>query len=214
MHDSKRVLVVGNRGSIGRRYEAILSYLNIEHEGYDTSIFSRAPEGSYTHIIIATPTHLHYEHILKYSKEYPEADILCEKPISKNPAEIQDLIDKGLNVRMVCNYLFCEGMRRAGGNTIYYNHYNTGRDGKAWDLIQLIYLAKNMPALHTTNPVFSMAANAVILSLNDVASSYIIMIEEWLDCPDSLWNLNDALKATKKVIEYEKLDSNSGSLNK
>ncbi len=202
-----RILVIGSKGNMGRRYIAILKYLGVEaiefevnDRIWDCPSFDRA--------IIATPTDQHGAMCLAMAIE--KRPFLCEKPISKDPDEIvriMDLCEKnGVDGRMVCNWAFAHRMQsylEPNSCDIQYNNYNTGKDGLAWDCIQLIYLAKGMPDLKTDAPNLDCTVDGYFIDEAMIAESYIKMIVRWLEDPTKLWSLEDAKKATEKVIAYE-----------
>jgi len=72
---------------MGRRYGAILKYLGHEVVGID--IGNKIPK-NLDLAIVATPTDTHFEICKALSKKH--YTYLCEKPISKNPKEIETLI--------------------------------------------------------------------------------------------------------------------------
>src|SRR5687767_13647152 len=88
------VLVIGASGSMGKRYQAILSSLQIDyvpmdkmHLPYAIDHQAAKSEG----IIIATPTETHVDFI-KHLSQF-KVPILCEKPIVKNLEALTDLMD-------------------------------------------------------------------------------------------------------------------------
>lgn len=200
-----KILVIGNRGSIGRRYMAILKYLGHEAIGYDIADESQFPM-DFDRAIIATPTYTHYgwckELITKYKKPF-----LVEKPLSKNPEEIREIIylseEYQIKTNMVCNWAFVDKYYQLSPNThtISYSNFNTGNDGLNWDCIQLHYLERNYPII-TNTPFFHANIDGVDISYFDIEYSYITMLDIWLS-ENTLWNLEDALKATLKIKELE-----------
>lgn len=204
------VLVIGASGNMGRRYCSILQYLRQTPIKVDIGDNCFGCQ-EYTHAIIATPTDTHFE----ICKKLAELDktYLCEKPLSKNPDEIKELIaiegrtkSKGY---MVNNWSFATGFVGAffgiNKDMVYYNNWNTGKDGVLWDCIQLIYLAKDFNIqICTGSPVFRAFCGDNNVSLTDIDKSYISMIDNFLSSKKYLWGLQDALAATEKVIAYEK----------
>lgn len=199
-----RVLVCGNRGNMGRRYTAILNYLGVENIGVDNGDLTPHPD-TYDRAIIATPSDIHMyvcEMMANLHKPF-----LCEKPIDKDPAKIQKLIDlckkKRVDGRMVCNWAFTGRLKfYPGENQVQYSNYNTGKDGLAWDCIQLIYLAKGFPELSTGSPYLQAHIDGDRVHEGHIARSYKTMIDVWLQGGDDLWSLEDAKKATEKTIKY------------
>ena len=203
-----KALVIGNLGSIGSRYCAILKYLGVDWVGVD--IQGTVEYDDITHAIIATPTETHYEKILQIASLGID-NILCEKPL------VQDLklfpyfngIRSALDIRMVCNWKYA---LPPGALDIHYANYNTGKDGTGWDCIQLIYLARNL-TIDTEQPFFSCKTVDPTcnckkdISLTDIEQSYITMIKHWLELDgfkNDLWDLSDSLKATEKTLKWIK----------
>ena len=202
-----KVLVVGSLGSMGKRYCAILKYLDIDYVGID---LEEDTKEAFTHAIICTPTDTHIKWVWHCVEVYQIKNILCEKPISKNPEEIKKLAklkDCGANIRMVCNWKYC----LPKDVDIAYSNYNTGKDGTDWDCIQLIYLAKIL-TIDNTLPYFECRYKKDglwnnILSLSDIEQSYLTMIQNWLELDgkkNDLWGMQNALEATESVIKWEK----------
>lgn len=213
-----KVLVLGSKGSMGRRYCAILEYLGIhyfgidkEDEKYDYNIENGIyDKHKFTHAIIATPTEYHGQTLRDFCLNIPH--VLCEKPVSKQSSMIEWMRDYHPHVNMVCNWKYAIGNPKPGTHDIRYSNYNTGKDGLGWDCIQLIYLARNIK-ISTETPFFEcMTVDPEcncekLITLSNIENSYIQMIEHWLGLngkENDLWDLNDALKATEKVLEWNK----------
>lgn len=197
---------------MGRRYYAILKHLGVEYVNREDPLFRGANKSTqFSQVIVATPTESHFDLLWDLIENFNIRAILCEKPICKEPNKIQSLIDHaayyGVDVRMVCNWSFVKPNSRLKPecNFVDYDCYNTGKDGLAWDCIQLIYLANGMPTLKTKSPTFKTFINRKGISLDDIANSYVRMIEAWLKDPALLWSLEDAKKATEKTLEYIRL---------
>jgi hypothetical protein len=111
---------------------------------------------------------------------------------------------------MVCNWRYSNpNIGPPGTNTVYYNYHNTGKDGLYWDTIQLIYLADlGQCTILNNSQKFSAAINAFTITQNDIEKSYELMLKDWLS-GGQLWDLEDALKATRKVVDYA--DRNTSS---
>ena len=202
-----RVLLIGSRGSIGRRYMSILNYLGIEVEGYDTldhghviRDFHNEHDDSFDKAIIASPTLTHYfycKKLLEMNKPF-----LVEKPLSRFPGECADLIalDKNKLGRIVCNYLYALD----GHKPAFYDYYNTGGDGVLWDLSQLIYMNPKIE-ISTRSPIWKlMRDDGVRVTYDELESSYIFMVKDFLDVDnlghaDRLWTLEDGLRMTEAV---------------
>ena len=201
------ILLVGSRGNIGGRYAAILRYLKIDFVGVDVG--DKWPDPStYDKAIVATPTSTHYKICLRLAKL--KKTFLCEKPLSKNPEEIQHLIDIGADGYMVNNWCHVtEKIIKPNSAKVYYDCWNTGKDGLLWDCIQLVYIARgNNFKINNQHPIFwatiDLRAGSNRIGLEKIAHSYCYMIDCFIEeKTDKLWSLKDALAATKKVLKYE-----------
>ena len=189
-----RILIIGS-GNMGKRYKRILNYNNIETVDYDlTEKFGGVELHNidFDKAIIATPTNDHFEYCKKLVSL--DKDFLCEKPVSKNPEEIKTLIELAeCDVRMVCNWIFTAPSMvpfMKDNCHIYYDYYNTGRDGLEWDIIQLIHLASDFKSLEvvTESPVFNAAINNIPITQTDIEKSYLSMLEMWIEEPS--WRNN------------------------
>lgn len=194
---------------MGKRYTAILNYLGVEHIGIDEGDDFYPPRQTYDKAIICTPTESHYRNC--YDMAILDKDFLCEKPVSKDLDEVSGLVKyckhKKVTGSMVCNWQWALGFDKLNpnSNTIFYDNYNTGKDGIGWDCIQLIYLDKKFPAIKNQSPYFSASINSISSNLKMIEHSYIFMIDKWLKGSKDIWTMEDAYKATEKVIEYNKM---------
>jgi len=201
-----KVLVIGSKGSMGKRYCAILKYLNVEFEPIDIleQPWDYSDIRDCDRAIVCTPTETHFDICRALSIDY-----LCEKPVSKKPEMIKRLIqlagDKNIDARMVCNWYYIGYMYTNLNNEIEYSNYNTGKDGINWDCIQLHYLSNTKAIVSNDTPFFKCKVNGNNnpVYLGDIEHSYITMIKAWLRDPKDLWSLEDALKATEKVIKID-----------
>lgn len=188
--------IVGCNGNMGRRYTAILEYLNEDFCGRDIN----EPPPLVQKYIIATPTRTHVD-IIKYLKTLsPDASILCEKPITKNIEDFNQIPKKHWEtVFMVNNYQYISYPQYSGETQ--YNFYNSGGDGIAWDCIQLIHLAKENIQLKNASPFWTCIINGFQVGKGAIDQSYVLMLEDFLSVqPRKLWNLHEAYEAHKKVL--------------
>jgi len=205
------VLVVGNRGNMGARYAHICRWLGHKVIGVDIKDAIPSPT-EVDCAIIATPTDMHVEPVVWcISKGIP---FLCEKPVSKEPSVVERLAGlvraAGGHGYMVCNWMFAiaeHTILRPKSNTIFYDNWNTGKDGLWYDCIQLAYLAKNRESLtlKTDNPVFDVTINDHIVTLDDIAHSYVRMLRDYLSNPREcgLWTMDDAAEASAIVERWK-----------
>jgi hypothetical protein len=201
-----KVLVIGSLGTQGRRYCAILKYLDIAHIGYDiVDSPNSVPCDKVTHAIIATPIDTHYHWCLWCIEN--KIPFLCEKPISKYLPEIETIKreceNEKVDGRMVCNWKYVVfGLLLDENNTfIELDYFNTGKDGN-WDLIQPLYLSSHLSILHKS-PIYNCTINGLPVNQRNFDYSYVEMIRHWISGRDSIWNMNDAIKAHKKLLAWK-----------
>lgn len=221
-----KVCIVGIKGNMGRRYEAICKWLKVDVCGFDNgSSFKNVNFlGNPTHYIIASPTSSHADclnDLCEFLKGKPVADILCEKPvikthdIHKDFGPIHKLRESGQRLFMVNNYNFYPAVTTGRGITRY-NFYNSGGDGIAWDCIQLIHMAKGELELSNSSPYWDTFINGTNLIQDYICAGYVEMIKAFLDNDPygDLWSYDEITLATKKVIAYEKRNARNSSKNK
>ena len=185
----KKVYIVGYGGNMGRRYRAVLDYLGISHCGEDIDVSYGKPEDC-DGILIATPTNNHLYDIDKFSKY--NRPILCEKPIWPQGTVLPDI-----NLQMVNQYAFTGPWP---GGVTYYNNWNTGRDGLAWDCVNIIGLAEGEVIVENSSPIWKCTINGKDLTLNDIDNAYVKMIAAW--CKKPRPNIEYILRANEKVRLY------------
>lgn len=210
-----KVLIVGNKGNMGRRYSAVLSYLNIDYVGIDIidnvifrdeNIFN---DKKITHVLICTPTKYHIPKTLFYSEIYPMASILVEKPIALTACEAAKVKQiKHNKLYIVNNWAHVkEDMLRIGQNSVFYDYYQTGPHGLYIDCCQLLYLSKHIEhcSLKNVSPVFNVNINDKNITKENIDYSYIRMVYYWLKNDSSkLWDMTDALSMMEVVELYAK----------
>jgi len=204
---NETILVVGFDGNMGRRYTAILKYLDVDTIGIDLRDKWPVPS-QYTRAIVATPIDTHYK-ICKRLIQLKK-DFLCEKPVSKSNNEIRDLIRlckfNGVDGRMVCNWAMVLPRMTHGinENKIFIDYYNSGNDG-FWDYIQPVYLSKlDDLIIRKISPVFKCKINYQSAKSECFDLSYVKIIRFWFTDRNQLWTLSDALAANIKLLQWAK----------
>lgn len=199
------ILIIGNKGSMGQRYQAILKYLGKRFEGADTdtqpgtlnSQISRA--SSY---IIATPTHTHVEFIRRLLPQ--GKPILCEKPVCKDVVELEKLLQEikasKTPFRMMFQYALLSEANRMGKSL--YNYFRHGNDGLVWDCLQIIALSRGTLELGENSPIWTCVLNGRRLNVQDMDAAYIGYVQKWLADPHQ--NLDKILAMHRKASELEK----------
>lgn len=189
----KPTLLIGGEGNIGRRYQAIYKSLGIPFSVWDLpNLGSELPRHFDNYVICSpTETHLGYvRYLINLGKRF-----ICEKPLATNPIT-EDLGYK--NGFMVCNYLFMT--RGLNAPRIFYDYYNTGRDGMFWDACQLLYLNPKA-IIRNKSPIWKLKINRRLIPYAELERSYLRMIRAFEGNRDRfLWTLEDGIKMTDTVI--------------
>lgn len=199
------ITIFGSEGSMGKRYKAILKYLGRKFECVDPSIdkvncahltsdLVKYSDG----IIVATPTDTHARvltNLVGYGCQVP---VLCEKPVSKDPYELVEIINLGLNITTMMQYKFLDSPS-SNGET-YYNYFRHGNDGLAWDCFQIIALARGKITIKEDSPIWKCELNGKHLSLADMDGAYLSFVENWLKNPGQ--NIEEIINHHKKVREW------------
>ena len=196
------VLLVGHRGNMGRRYAAILDCLGVNWIGTENlaedypnsiSVHDRFLDTIFSHIIVATPTDTHTS-ILRYLHTFP-GPVLCEKPITKDVNYEMVLPYYPNNLFMVNNYNFIEfhNDQQNDYNITWYDFYNSGKDGLAWDCLQLIVLDNGgMLQFKNESPVWSAGIDGLKIVRDSIDRSYVKMIDAFISNRDhQLWDARD-----------------------
>ena len=196
-----KVLVCGSKGKMGVRYSRIIKELG--HEVVEWEIDSKGTPPKCDRAILATPTDTHFKLCLELVAS-GNSVIMCEKPLSKSPQEIKELQKLDAKINVVNNWMLTPGLKfKPSENAIYYNNCYTGKDGLYWDCCQLIYMGTGNIEIETDAPSLVAIVNMRKISLKDIEDSYKAMISAWLNEENEvLWDLDDALKMTEKVINH------------
>lgn len=197
-----KVLLIGGLGSIGKRYAAILRNLKVNFDTYDITVRFEPKFENYDSFIVATPTDTHLDY-LKKLKSFGRP-ILCEKPISKNV----DDIPTDLDAYVVCNYLYVVRMLNLPSPfKIFYDYYNTGKDGMHWDCCQLIYLDPQAK-LRTNSHRWNLNVNDNWIKYRNLEEAYYRMISDFVfDKRGQLWTMTDAKRMSQAVVDRIRRDS-------
>ncbi len=174
-------LIIGNKGSMGIRYQAILNHLRKPFVGIDKG--GPIPAEDFDSFIIATPTETHAS-IIQMLSPYKKP-ILCEKPVSKNIGEVTEILhqvsaDK-TPFKMMLQYEVLSANTTTGLSL--YNYFRHGRDGLAWDCIQIIGLARGEVSLSEESPIWQCWINGKELSLSHMDYAYVKYVDDWFKQP-------------------------------
>ncbi len=178
----KKPLIVGGLGNMGRRYTAVLRSLGVNPLICDFGDEGNYIEYDFDSIIIATPTENHTKNCLDYLRL--GRPVLCEKPLSKDIHEVAMLCEMAeqheLRFEMVNQYKYCKIYESIGEDLTYYNYFQTGKDGLAWDCISIIAMAEFFPVIKNDSPVWSCSINGRELRREYMDQAYVDMVEAWL----------------------------------
>jgi hypothetical protein len=206
-----KVYIFGNRGNMGRRYNAVLKYLG--HETHGTDIEDNRKDrfncNDYDAIIIATPTFTHLDFI-DYLMECGKP-ILCEKPFINDAAHIGSLRhcmksaeQSKMKISMVSQYDYMVPSfddPSFEGRYTSYDYFRTGNDGLAWDCINVIWHARSKIILRNESPIWTCRINSAPMFSDRIDHSYIAMIKDWLE--GSYQPQYDRIvKCHQKVLDY------------
>lgn len=196
------VLIIGANGNMGKRYGSILNYLGKEWSGVDiehNKHYIRDVASKSEGVIVATPTDTH----IRIIKDLLPLDkpILCEKPVTKNVTELKELT-KGLKgpFRMVYQYSILVDYIRIGRS--HYDYFRHGNDGLSWDCLQVIALARGVPALGEQSPVWRCMINGKSLNLSHMDAAYIAYVQAWFRYPKH--DLGEIVAIHEKVDAFDR----------
>lgn len=209
----KSVMVLGGMGNMGRRYCAVLRHLGIKAVPIDVADGSMAKMESsllgVQGIIIATPTGSHANDIADLSPF--GLPLLCEKPISTKMARVISSLAIAKHTQtplsMVNQYCMLTDPNDVGDS--YYDYWNHGRDGLAWDCISVIALARGKITLGEESPKWMCAINGRQLSSAMMDQAYIEMIRDW--CKNPLPAYEYIELAHNKVQEFARKNEQSAA---
>lgn len=194
-------LIVGSEGSMGKRYQAILTYLGQYFINCDLKTPSEFNEDEVTRVILATPTSTHLDMILKYSDL--GVPILCEKPISKLLRDTENLVDhcarKGARLSMMMQY---RQLKRGLAGSSYYNYFRHGNDGLTWDCFQIIALANGPIELREDSPIWKCEINNVTINLSEMDWAYVREVLDWVS-DDNQMTDEKLIEMHEKVSAFE-----------
>jgi len=215
-----KIAVVGGLGNMGKRYCAILKMRHVEHYVLDivTTFPDKVTEDT-TGIIIATPTEYHVKH-LKHYAEYG-LPILIEKPITKNQAELDEILALPVPIRMINQYEYYlinrDPVKVASTGeelrTTYYDYFKTGGDTLYWDVINIIGLAASgRVKVGNESPIWECWINGERLDIAKMDYAYCWNIEDWLNKYDD--NKPYIKKAHERIFKLTKPEETFATLER
>lgn len=196
-----KILLVGCKGNMGRRYSAVLRDLGHAFTGIDLG--DSCDPAAFDKIIIATPTDSHASLLHGFAEWGTKADVLCEKPITTDEHAIWPLINQALNFYMVNQYAYLNGIYRVSDkDETSWNYWNSGKDGLYWDCIQVIHLAKGPISLKNESAIWSCVINGWQQSIAHMDFAYIDMMKDFLGPKEKCWGKKDIEAAHLKVLKF------------
>lgn len=199
---------------MGQRYSTILNKLGHDVFGADKELaltlqaIKVMGDKSIEGVIIATPTNTHLDAINLFSYYMPHMPILCEKPIDI-AYDFRNWGDRPLTMVNQYKYLV-DDPDRIG--LTYYNYFNHGKDGMAWDCINIIGMANDDLVIKEDSARWTCYINGQRLDLRDMDLAYIRMIKDWLANPQG--NRDYIQRAHQRVIECLEEGEKSRDLEK
>ncbi len=178
------IALIGSEGSMGKRYQAILSYLKTPVKCFDREhtledILKGVNESKA--VIIASPTATHAEYlrqILPLRKK-----VLCEKPLIKDIFELRDIFAfcsrNGYQLNMMMQY--SEIVHSRASENSHYDYFRSGPDGLIWDCLQIIALARGPVSLNNKSPVWNCKINGQQLSIAAMDGAYLSVVDAWMN---------------------------------
>ena len=212
------ITILGAKGSMGTRYQAILNWLGIAHNAYDLDSNKSIVEDAIyksTGLIIATPTHTHTDLLQRYIGDCKK--ILCEKPVSKNTEEVEEVYrfasKEGTSLCVTMQYAEI-AKNEDRGKESFYNYFRSGKDGLVWDCFQTIALAKGPVWLSNESPEWKCQINGEKLSLSSMDGAYVSFVKRWLN-NNLEQNSNEMVEAHLRASEIAKdyYDGHSSNTN-
>lgn len=192
-----RVQIIGCNGSMGKRYKAILDFLQIPQSEH-VDVRQGKLDYNASHFIIATPTSTHFDIL----KQLPfEANVLCEKPLALDSKTVEEMLlyanKSKMKFRMVLQYVHQfdeQKIRQMTGYLArnippmsYYDYFRHGNDGLEWDCLQIVALTKDVPSLRETSPIWRCKINGVDLDVAKMDDCYCEEILQWVMGNDPIY---------------------------
>jgi 8-oxo-dGTP pyrophosphatase MutT (NUDIX family) len=212
-----RVLVVGAKGNMGKRYCSILRYLGHEPVEIDEPWPDIIPQ-DWTHAIVATPTLQHWAgacDLLSHTQDTTVVrHVLMEKPISFSlhlTAAIREILEESnMRLSVVNQYNYLPEVRnappRAPGGELrpsWYRFYNHGKDGLHWDCFQIYALAEGEVQLSNTCPLWDCAINGQRIDIAHMDWAYIDMVDDFLHDQKRVWRWDVIDRTTRRILENQ-----------
>lgn len=162
---------------------AILKNMNVKCFGVDKEFTKRdiiRASANFDRFILCTPTNTHA--VLLRDLIPLRKPILCEKPVTKDLEELQEILDLAQKHQTPFTVVM-QYQELLNNNTYgqsYYDYFRTGNDGLIWDCFQIIALSKLTPSINNLSPIWKCSINGQTLSIADMDSAYVGFVSKWL----------------------------------
>lgn len=207
-----KVLVIGSKGSTGKRYCSILRGMGHDVVEYDLTEHSKSERlPKFDKAIIATPTktHCEYHDIIYYNRTFEDrfqmnTDILIEKPATDNIYDIQRMFCK-----MVCNwaFVFPDRILQPGKHTVFYECSNHGNEGFWFDTCQLHILSNGRGRIGERINTFYAEIDGEKVTRDMIEASYVRMIDAWFYRPYEIWNVQYLIPELSYIIRKHEIEN-------
>ena len=176
------LLIVGCRGNMGQRYQAVCNDLGVPFRGVDVE--NKVNFDMVTHVLIATPTDTHHE-VYKFIRRNYTGPILCEKPFSRNENQLYPIIADD-QLFIVDNYVSAAALSkpdyvRTETDETVYHYFNSGNDNLHLDCIQMYYMANGDVTLSNTSSVWFCIINGQRIDRSSIDVSYAEMLKGFME---------------------------------
>lgn len=172
-------LLIGSEGSMGRRYQAILKFLEEPFECLDKKLQTKSTRAfaEYDRFIVATPTDTHHDIVCQLGVH--DKPILCEKPLSKDLSEVVSMTSNASKLSIMMQYQ--KLISGEEGGLSWYDYFRPGPDGLVWSCFQIVALATDDVVLRDTSPIWRCGINGQHLSIANMDDAYVRAVDDWLN---------------------------------
>jgi hypothetical protein len=205
-----KVMIIGAKGSIGRRYMYGLTGMGIPHRGWDIRDRGLLDCSGCTHALVATPTSTHHAVVHELLTHWHDVrNILVEKPLSDSVKSATSMVDNaqkfGVNLHCVCNWRFCRDvLLKPKSHKIVYRTLTLGSEELWMNACQIVHYAKkNKPNLNMGDLWVCSIDDSPVM-YEDVQMSYRHMLHDWLTGAKHMMTGEEGIEMIEEAIKWEK----------